>query len=544
MYKKIYATICFATFLSLAVTFLAVTALTYTSKSSDFKNSVRQMAYMAEQFLNENPGEIPQSDARHDWRISIIDQSGNVVYDTSNAAGDHSNRPEIAMANQNNIGEAARYSQTVKSKVYYCAIKLNDGRIVRVSRNFSEVWKDFFAFALPAFIIVFLVYLLSMIIAVKAAAGIVRPVGELADGRAEYSELSAAADKINTQTKKIQGQKSRLSAQKLQLKFIAKSMNEGLLVLDRSANVVLINEKCEQIFKINGEKNKNFFDVSKNDALKNDFECVMKNEAKTSVLKIDEKMYEVLFSPVTEDGGGCIGAVMIFVDIDDKYKAETVRREFCANVSHELRTPLTSILGYLQLINNGMVKEDAEREFTQKAETETRRMIELVKDITELSKLDEGGGFETEKEKVALFKTAKETAEQIKDIAGKKNVSVTVSGEEFFVWANRSQIKEMMYNLLENAVKYNKENGSVIINVYPNGFYVADSGIGIDKADYERIFERFYRADKSRSKKIGGSGLGLSIVKHIAMLNGAKISVDEGIDGGSRFNVWFGGDKK
>ncbi len=218
-------------------------------------------------------------------------------------------------------------------------------------------------------------------------------------------------------------------------------------------------------------------------------------------------------------------------------KTDEMRREFTANVSHELKTPLTSIHGYAQIINSGIAKPDDVASFVKKIEKESSRLIILVDDIIRLSKLDEGQ--KAEQSDNDMLVVAREVAEQLKQKAAVRGITINVSGSSSRVYINESLLTQLVYNLCDNAIKYNKDGGVVDINVCKKRLTVSDTGIGIANEHIERIFERFFRVDKSRSKKVDGTGLGLSIVKHIVLGAGGTIDVQSTEGEGTTFTVDF-----
>lgn len=546
MYKRIYKNICYIALLVFVITTVVVMITMYTAKSMDFKKSVREKAYLAAALYNDGEAKNLEKISDEDFRISIIASDGSLIFDSTGALGERSDRPEVKDAIRFGSGEATRRSETLNERVYYYAVSLTDGSILRASSSFSGFWADFLVTAIPVLFIVLLVYILSIAFAGREAEIIGKTMrdaldGELDETSAQYSEIMELADKIKDQNSQIQGQRQKLSSQKSQLKLISKNMHEGLAVLEADGSIALINDRCAQIFseRAEGLKYKNFFELNGAAGLYDKFIRVMKNGAEDVLYEIGGKMHEIFFSPVTDSAEVCIGAMLIIIDIDDKYEAETVRREFCANVSHELKTPLTTILGYSQIINSGVAKPEDILRFSEKIEKESTRLIAIVEDIIKLSSLDEQIEAENEKTDVKLLEVARDVAERLSSQAAKMKINIEVGGNDFSVRANPVQINEMMYNLADNAVKYNVAGGSVKIHVFEDGFFVSDTGIGIKKEYHERIFERFFRVDKSHSKKVNGTGLGLSIVKHIANVNNAAVTVSDSEEGGTKFTVKF-----
>lgn len=221
-----------------------------------------------------------------------------------------------------------------------------------------------------------------------------------------------------------------------------------------------------------------------------------------------------------------------------KSKAEKMKRQFTANVSHELKTPLTSILGYSQLIESEIATGNDVIKFASVISKESQRMLYLVGDILKLSELEEERG-NIVKESIDLYEVSKSAVEALEMVAKKTGITLKLSGEPTVIKGNKSLIYELIYNLCDNAIRYNKPCGSVAVSTKNKAVTVSDTGIGIDKKYHSRIFERFYRVDKSRSKQTGGTGLGLSIVKHIAELHDGKITITSEPDRGTQIKVSF-----
>lgn len=226
----------------------------------------------------------------------------------------------------------------------------------------------------------------------------------------------------------------------------------------------------------------------------------------------------------------------------DIMKNAKVRQEFTANVTHELKTPLTSISGYAELIETGMASEKDVVRFAQGIHTNAKRLLSLINDILRLSELDSTEE-ELKTEQVNLYQVAATCVEMLEHSAEKHKVTLHLKGEDCMVQGNTMMLDELLYNLCDNAIRYNKENGKVLVDVHSTGentvLIVRDTGIGIPKEHQERIFERFYRVDKSRSKSTGGTGLGLAIVKHIVAKHRAQLILESDAGKGTEMRVIF-----
>lgn len=386
-----------------------------------------------------------------------------------------------------------------------------------------------------------LIFGLSMIFAKNLTADIVKPIENLginSDINDDvYPELIPVLKRIYGQSAEISHQMERVNRQRLRLQTVGENMNEALIVLDDHSEIISANNAAVSLFGGKELKHRLFSEVTDDEELILCLRLSLDGKKTSVVYKVSEKGYRVFFSPVYEKDE-VSGVVILAVDISEEMKTAEIRREFSANVSHELKTPLTTILGYSQLINNGIAKAEDVKSFTKKIEHESSRMIVLIDDIIKLSKLDE----KAERDEfipVNIRRCAEEAVDLLSDKASERGIEIIVGGGELTVNGNPGQINEMIYNLCDNAIKYNKDNGDVTVNITETGFEVSDTGIGIPEEMKERVFERFFRVDKSRSKKVSGTGLGLSIVKHIALCHDAQITLESAPGEGSKFIVSF-----
>ena len=354
-----------------------------------------------------------------------------------------------------------------------------------------------------------------------------------------YPELEPIIGKIRAQNHEIERQLLKLRRRKTRFQTVSENIGEGLLTLDTDGNILSINKSGTVILGVSEDK-----------ALHSSFSAIMHNAELTPAINkvlggskefvtamLDGRSYNIFFSPVYERDTVC-GIVVLLLDVTERAATEKLRREFTANVSHELKTPLTTILGYSQIIGAGIAKPEDIKGFAEKIEKEASRLITLINDIIKLSKLDEHAPVQ-EPQPVDIKQLADDAAETLRISAKSRNIEITVEGESFTVVGNRVQLSELIFNLCDNAVKYNRDGGRVDITLHGRTLTVADTGIGIPEKYQSRIFERFFRVDKSRSKSVNGTGLGLSIVKHIAELYGAEITVESTIGEGTAIAVKF-----
>ncbi len=482
-------------------------------------------------------------------RITWIDSDGTVLFDTNadeTAMENHADREEFQEAIESGTGESERYSDTISEKTIYYAIRQEDGTVLRLSNTVQSIWGIILGMAQSFVIIIIGVGIVSFILAKRLSKWIVRPINTIDLAHPEdsdvYDELTPLLSRLSRQNRRIDEQIEMLKRDEEELATILDNMSEGLVMISSAGHVLTINASAMQLFGVGRECiGKSFIAVSRDPMVG---EVVSRAQAGKTSVEIWEKgvkAYQLYANPVElEDGSR--GVVLLILDVTEKTEAERLRREFSANVSHELKTPLTSIVGYAEIMKNGMVDPKTVPEFAGRIYDESGRLIKLIEDIINLSILDEGD-INAQKESISLHEMAEEIAEQLEPSAKEKNISFSVYGDGSRISGVRRIIYEIVYNLMENAVKYNVENGKVRVTVESDdetvSLTVADTGIGIPAEQQDKVFERFYRVDKSHSKETGGTGLGLSIVKHGALFHHAKVSMKSKLGEGTEITVVF-----
>ena len=483
-----------------------------------------------------------------DYRVTLIDPDGSVEFDSaadSASMENHLEREEIKEALETGDGQATRYSNTLMMRQLYSAKRLSDGRVLRLSCSQYTWWTLFVGMLEPVIIVFFVSVGLSLFLAFRLSKKIVEPLNKLdLDGdkapEGYYEELSPFISRIEAQKEELKYKEAELKRRKNEFNAATKKMNEGLVLLNEKGKILSINDAASKVLSISS------YCVGKDILLLNNtFEMQeLVGKAKEGlhtemIVPLENVNYEITASPVMSDGH--VSAIsLLIVDITDRERAEQMRREFTANVSHELKTPLQTISGCAELMQNGMIKAEDTQKFAERIYSESQRMITLVEDIIGLSRLDDGR-VERAKEPVNLLELAKNNADILKESAAKKQVEISLEGTETVVKSNPRLISEIIYNLCDNAVKYNRTGGKVKISVKDEGSFgritVSDNGIGIPPDAKERVFERFFCVDKSHSKEVGGTGLGLSIVKHAVKLLGGEISLESELDRGTTVSV-------
>ena len=478
------------------------------------------------------------------FRVTWIDTDGTVLFDTwvdQTAMENHGDREEIREALEEGSGSAVRASSTLTEQTFYEAQRLRDGTVLRISASQKSAWFLMIGMLWPVILIAVLAIGLSAFLARRMARKIVEPLNTLdlehpLDNNT-YEELSPLLRRINQQHLQIQSHMRKLQRKTDEFIQITSHMQEGLVVLDKETQIRSINTAAMRIFQTESDcVGGSFFRMNRSNALRQALNDALDRGHGSAMLEAEGRIYRFDMSGIQSEGN-LLGAVILIVDVTEAQNAEQVRREFSANVSHELKTPLQGIIGSAELLESGMVRpEDAPR-FVGHIRREASRLVNLIEDIIRLSQLDEG--VELPAEQVDMLQLIRDVTEILAPSAQEKQVCVTVSGGGFAVVGVRRMLQELVYNLCDNAIKYNVPGGSVCVRVENNSLAVSDTGIGIPAEYQGRIFERFYRVDKSHSKASGGTGLGLSIVKHAAAYHNAEISLDSTPGRGTTITIHF-----
>lgn len=466
-------------------------------------------------------------------RITLIDKDGIVLFDNQAEAKtleNHAMRQEIMEAVAVGAGEAERFSDTLDKTTYYYAVRLEDGKILRLARTIDSIYKSVLQMLPIMGGIVIVVAFLASIVARRVTFNLIKPLDQVnldepLDNET-YDELAPFLTRIAKQKRQLSKNLKKLRGKQEELTIITNNMNEGLVLLNGQQNVLFINESAAKIFGFSAKEviGRNILTVDRAQEVQDLLQKVSQAGKGEGLYEKDGHFYQLSGSSVNGSG-----SVILIYDVTEKMTSEKLRREFSANVSHELKTPLQSILGYAEIMKNGLVKDEDKQRFLERIHAEAGNMIELIQNIMELSRLDENKTLD-EFEDVDLLKLAQSVTLRLKHKAQTKGVTLNVSGSSACVCGVQSILSEVLYNLVDNSIKYNKDNGKVDVKVQDGSeevtVSVSDTGIGIGAADRERVFERFYRADKSHSKEIGGTGLGLSIVKHGVLFHKGRVELE------------------
>lgn len=469
-------------------------------------------------------------------RVTLIDKDGTVLADSQvdvSKLENHGDRKEVKQAETEGRGQSVRYSSTMTEKTVYYAQKLDNGQILRISADQFTIVTILLGISQPIAIVVIAAIVLSLILSTNVAKHIVEPINDLdLDEPMEntvYDELSPLLRKIAHQNSTIEEQLKEARQKQEEFRIITDNMSEGFIVIDNQMKILTYNAAALKLFGAEQKTPENILALSRSKPFRDAIYKSLDGEHSQAEMTTDERVYSIISNPVYDTEQEVIGAVIVVIDITEISRREQLRREFTSNVSHELKTPLTSISGFAEIMKSGGTDEATVVDFSRSIYDEAQRLISLVSDIIKLSELDDGT-IEYEPETVDLYTLSLEIASRLSPQAQEKKIHFTVNGEKAEITGVRKILDEIIFNLCDNAVKYNRSGGDVKVSVKNSAdtvtVTVSDTGIGIPTVQQDRVFERFYRVDKARSKSIGGTGLGLSIVKHGVMYHNAQISLE------------------
>ena len=547
MTKRIFRSICFVAIAVFLASLILIMGVLYSYFSGVQQRQLQmQLELAAQGVTNEETAYFSDLTVR-DYRITWIDTDGTVLYDSDALSSDmenHLEREEIKEALATGYGESKRYSATLMDRSLYAAQRLEDGTVLRLSIAQSSILTLVLGMAQPISIVIVLAVVLSVVLAVRLSKSIVKPLNEIdlnhPLSNEGYDELAPLLRRIDGQQKQLRGQKTRLEQKQAELDTIIGSMSEGMVLLNERGKIVSINPAAMRLLGTSWNcVGTDMLTVSRNLDLHDILSRALQGQSEVQTVSLEAGKYQISASPIMSEEK-VVGAALCFFDVTEKEKAEQMRREFTSNVSHELKTPLHSISGYAELLQNNMVKQGDIVPFAGKIYREAQRMTSLVEDILSLSHLDEGAE-DMEWIEVDLYELAAKAIAGLEAEAKAAEVKMSLHGEYCRLHGIPQLLHSIIYNLCDNAIKYNKVGGEVKVSVEKQDagavLTVSDTGIGIPAQEQARIFERFYRVDKSRSKEVGGTGLGLSIVKHAVLIHHGTIEVDSAVDEGTTITV-------
>lgn len=548
MHKKIFRSSILVTLLVLLSSIVLIMGILYEYFESQLINELkREAAYISAAIENEGI-EYLDSIENENERITLIASDGTVIADTVadvKSLENHSSRDEVKQAMLSGSGTSSRYSDTLTEKIVYYAVEMKSGEILRISTRHYTVITILFGLVQPIAIVVLIALLLSLWLCHRVSVKLIEPINTLdlehPENNETYDELTPLLKKIANQRKTIDKQLKDAVQMQEEFKLITENMSEGFLVIDSEMRILTHNTSAMKLLNMSATKSENVLYVNRSKAFRKMLERVLSGIHDESETEFDGKYYRFIANPVLDENN-IIGAVIVILDVTESVNRENLRHEFTSNVSHELKTPLTSISGFAEIMKNGDTPSEMVIDFSKSIYDEAQRLISLVSDIMKISELDEKTVI-YEKETVDLYALSLEIAARLHGEADKKKIKINVIGDTAEIIGVRKILDEIVYNLCDNAIKYNKDNGVVDIIISSAGdkvkLTVSDTGIGIPVSQQNRVFERFYRIDKARSKAIGGTGLGLAIVKHGAMYHDAVISLESQENVGTSVSVIF-----
>lgn len=552
MTKKIFQSTITVVITMLMLSFLLITGVLYQHFEQMQLNQMQSMATFVMQGAEEDGMDYFKDLKKTEVRVTWIAADGTVLYDNCYDAAkmeNHRNRQEVQEALTAESGISIRRSSTLSEHTIYYAKKMPDSSVMRLATAQSSVWFLIGGLLSPVLFIFLAACVLAGVLSYRVSKKIVRPLSEIDLKHPEqvdtYEELSPFLKRIAMQNQEIDAQMAEIRKQQQEFSMITENMSEGLLVVDRNYQLLSYNKSAVRIFGIsNPAAVKNVLAVNRSQEFREAVENAWKGRHTQQRLQMGERIYQVIANAVSdpEDTEDLLGAVILVLDVTEREEQEKYRREFTANVSHELKTPLTSISGIAEIMKNGIVRQEDIPHFAGKVYDESQRLITLIGDIIRLSQLDENE-VPLEREQVDMLELARDVVDSLQSVAQQNSILLAVHGTHGVVYGVRRVLHEMVYNLCDNAVKYNRAGGRVWVSVTAEkqtvSVSVRDTGIGIPDAQQSRVFERFYRVDKSHSKAVGGTGLGLSIVKHGAVLHHAEITLHSELEKGTEIILKF-----
>ena len=552
MTRKIFQSIIAVVISVLLLSLALITGVLYNHFETTMLDQLRTTAQFAEQGVEQEGMAYFDSLHAQNCRVTWIAADGTVKYDNRSnpkTMENHADRQEVREAMENDSGTSVRRSSTLSEHTMYYAKRLSDGTVLRLSMSQRSVLFLMGGMLSPLVFIFLAACLLAGVLSYRVSKKIVKPLSKIDLKHPEqvetYDELSPFLQRIAAQNREIDARMAEIRKQQQEFSMITENMSEGLFVVDRNYQILSYNKSAMQIFGMDPrQEHENLLAVNRSEGFRNAVDSALKGRHTQENLELNGRVYQIIANAVCQPdfAEDMVGAVILVLDVTEKEAQEQYRREFTANVSHELKTPLTSISGIAEIIRNGIVKPEDIPHFAGKIYDESQRLITLIGDIIKLSRLDENQ-VPMERETVDMLEMARDVVQQLSSVARKNGVTLVANGTHGQVQGVRQVLGEMVYNLCENAVKYNRAGGRVWVDVQQVADHVVlrvkDTGIGIPAAEQGRIFERFYRVDKSHSKAVGGIGLGLSIVKHGAALHHATISVSSEPEQGTEITLTF-----
>lgn len=490
---------------------------------------------------------------KRDFRITLIKEDGDVVYDSSQDAKflpTHKDRPEVIKAQKNGFAKIERYSNTLSKDLYYVSLRLEDGKVLRVSREMDNLLGAFRKVFPIDILMSLLVFAIATVVSRRLTKKTFEPLNNLNEDLLTidtdmFPEISPFINKINKQNMTIKDNYREISRERDTIETILKNMKESLIIIDENKNLLSVNNSARELFNSKRDLiGENILNLIRDEDLLKLIDDALMGSSVESITNIGDREFKFYVNPVFEDKK-VRGVVILFIDETEEIRALRLREEFSSNVSHELKTPLTSICGFSELLVNGMVDDDNKEEFYKLIYDDSKRLLNLIEDIMKISGLESEEAFS--REEIKLKELIKDILRAQRNLIDEKNIAVSLDGDGL-VYENKTMMWELFANIINNGLKYNKDGGKLDIKISEDEknyeVSIVDTGIGIPSKDLARIFERFYRVDKSRSRKIGGTGLGLSIVKHVLQSIDGKLEISSKLGMGTSFKVILRKDRR
>ena len=548
MTSRIFKAICTVTLAVLLASLVLVMGVLYDYFSNSQLGQLRSLTSVVSRGVADEGAAFLDELESDRYRVTWIAADGSVLYDSQSdpaQMGNHLDREEVREALETGFGESARYSTTLTEKLLYFAERLPDGTVLRLSGAQYTTLTLTLAIVQPVLVIIAVAVVIALLLASRLSKKIVEPLNSIdldepLSSRA-YLELSPLLERLDSQQRQLRQHAAELRRRKEELETITDNMSEGFVLLNEKGKILSINRRAAQTLGVSGDSAETIYTCAVGAGVRELADSARGGLATERTLDIANRRYRFNTSPIMTDAAPS-GIAMLIFDVTESEQAEQMRREFTANVSHELKTPLHSISGCAELLKDGLVRSEDIRRFSEQIYSEAQRMIRLVDDIIRLSCLDEGGKGMA-REQTDLYALAEAVVESLRPTAEAAEVSLSLEGGSACLDGIPQLLSGIIYNLCDNAIKYNRMGGSVSVRVDGRAeeivLSVSDTGIGIAPEHRQRIFERFYRVDKSHSKEVGGTGLGLSIVKHAALLHGAEIELESAVGAGTVVRVRF-----
>lgn len=549
MKKKIFKSLFLSVLLILALAIAMMTVVLSNYLTGLEQNLLQTQAAMAGAGIESAGSSYLSSLTVSGYRLTWVAKDGKVLYDSEADPAtmeNHASRQEIKEAMESGTGESTRYSATLATRTMYYALRLSDHTVIRVAIERSTIGFMLLRLASPILWIVLAAMAIMAFVSTRVSERIVEPLNHMdldhPMANRRYEELTPLLMRIDRQNSQIDDQINQLNQRRHEFEMVTSAIREGLVLLNAEGQILSINPAAMELFQAEEDPTgRNILFLSTTDEMRSMLERAMHNQDASAVIHQESRSIRMELSPIVA-GGRLTGFSLIAYDVSAECEAEEQRREFTANVSHELKTPLQSIMGSAELLESNLVKPEDQPGFVKKIYEESKRLLALIDDIIQLSELDESTMIKAS-EKLNLKDIVHEAQDALEQSAVTHHVTLNLKFEDSMVLGNARLMYEIAYNLMDNAIRYNRENGSVTVSTFQSGsdsvLQVQDTGIGIPHESLARIFERFYRVDKSHSRKTGGTGLGLSIVKHAVEVQHGRVTVDSTLGQGSAFTVTF-----